>query len=95
MKQVLALLVLVVLNIAVFAYASEGNDTTAVAAVVAVDSTATMECFAGGPSSPGCSVPAGIKIGNEITGGCSVSCMEGYYACCGVRCICLPNDTIQ
>lgn len=95
MKQIFALLVLVVLNIAVFAYASEGSDTIAVAEAVATDTTATMECFSGGPSSPSCSVPSGIKIGNETSVGCSVSCMEGYYACCGVRCICLPNDSIQ
>lgn len=45
------------------------------------------ECTSGGPGATDCSI-------DEPFGGCSVSCAEGYYACCKsstTQCICVPN----
>ncbi len=36
-------------------------------------------------------IPAGIDINGETSVGCSVTCDEGYYACCGLTCKCLPE----
>jgi len=49
-------------------------------------------CYNGGPGSSSCSIDAGISIsGYGMTGGCSVSCQSGYYACCTLRCTCVKN----
>lgn len=46
-------------------------------------------CYSGGPGSISCSIEAGISIvGYGISGGCSVACRDGYYACCTLRCTC-------
>ena len=46
-------------------------------------------CYNGGPGSQSCSIAGGIEIvGVGVTAACSVSCYEGYYACCGIRCQC-------
>lgn len=46
-------------------------------------------CHNGGEGSISCSIDAGveIKIGG-VSAGCSVSCTDGYYACCSLRCTC-------
>ena len=47
-------------------------------------------CFAGGVGSNACSIDAGIEIlGVGVAGGCSVSCNQGYYACCSMTCTCV------
>ena len=46
-------------------------------------------CYSGGVGSGSCSIDAGTDIlGSGISGGCSVSCNSGYYACCSLRCVC-------
>lgn len=46
-------------------------------------------CYAGGPGSDECSVSGNA---GPVGGGCSVSCTNGYYACCGVSgCFCEPS----
>lgn len=50
-------------------------------------------CYAGGEGSMSCSIDAGIEIlGVGVAGGCSVSCNNGYYACCSLRCTCVKNS---
>lgn len=51
------------------------------------------DCYSGGPGSSNCTIEAGVKfLGIEIKVGCSVTCGEGYYACCGLRCVCVENS---
>ena len=50
-----------------------------------------LTCYKGGSGHAECKIEPGIKIGDFVTMGCSVSCQEGYYACCGIRCICRPE----
>lgn len=47
------------------------------------------ECYAGGIGAVYCAIPAGISIDGELTKGCSVKCIGGYYACCDLRCKCV------
>lgn len=54
-----------------------------------VDEAWNPVCYNGGPGSTSCSIGAGISIGQGgVSGDCSVSCQDGYYACCGIRCTC-------
>lgn len=49
-------------------------------------------CYSGGPGSNSCSIAAGIEIlGCGVTEGCSVSCNDGYYACCVLQCTCIEE----
>ena len=55
----------------------------------ASDDSFNPYCYNGGKGSASCSIEGGITIaGYGVSGGCSVSCHEGYYACCGIRCTC-------
>lgn len=50
------------------------------------------ECYYGGKGSKSCSIPAGIEMKGGVSIECSVTCNDGYYACCGLSCICRPED---
>ena len=52
-----------------------------------------VTCYSGGEGNESCKIAPGIKIGDFITVECSVTCREGYYACCGERCICRPEKS--
>ncbi len=46
-------------------------------------------CYNGGIGSTQCSIDGGITIaGFGVSAACSVTCGSGYYACCGLRCVC-------
>ena len=48
-----------------------------------------ITCYNGGPGASSCSIDGGIEIvGSGVSVACSVSCRDGYYACCGIRCSC-------
>lgn len=50
-------------------------------------------CHNGGRGSVSCSIDAGVEIkGVGVSAGCSVSCKDGYYACCSLRCKCDKED---
>lgn len=51
-----------------------------------------LTCYTGGKGEKECKVEPGIKIGDFVTTGCGVTCEDGYYACCGVRCICMLEE---
>lgn len=51
-----------------------------------------LTCKTGGPGNLECKIEPGIKIGDFVSIGCSVTCREGNYACCGVRCACVPVE---
>ena len=80
MKRVMLLLALS--NAVLFAVISCKNEQTA----IADKETATTECYSGGNGTRHCDIPAGIDNGQI-----SVTCDEGYYACCGLTCKCLPE----
>lgn len=50
------------------------------------------ECRTGGRGSASCRIAPGVDIGGTRTIGCSVTCEDGYYACCGLRCTCKPES---
>lgn len=97
-KTIIALLTLASIALSCYAIA-ENNTTPAVSdtivvseiEVVATD-TITPHCYNGGSGSQSCEIPAGIKLPGGVTTGCSVSCFEGFYACCGLNCVCLPEE---
>ncbi len=47
-------------------------------------------CLSGGPGAISCSLGGGIGVGG-VNGdmNCSVTCADGYYACCGAGCKCV------
>ncbi len=51
-----------------------------------------MICHFGGPGASACEIPAGIDINGATSFSCSVTCVEGYYACCGIGCKCIPVE---
>ena len=54
-----------------------------------VDEAWNPYCLHGGTGSTSCSIEAGVSILEfGVSEGCSVSCKDGYYACCGIRCTC-------
>ena len=51
------------------------------------------DCVSGGRGAISCSIGADVDFGGAGGGGnCSVSCGEGFYACCGFRCRCRSNS---
>lgn len=88
MKQNLLAVALLILANAVLGLlgcskTSEGTETTA-------DSD-RIACHSGGPGHKTCEIAAGIAIDGGITTSCSVTCEDGYYACCGLECRCYPE----
>lgn len=46
-------------------------------------------CYNGGRGAVYCSIDGGINVfGYGVSASCSVACVSGYYACCGIRCTC-------
>lgn len=59
-----------------------------------INASGKATCLSGGEGANSCSVDAGIDIlGVGVTTSCSVSCNDGYFACCGVGCYCYPVGT--
>lgn len=85
-KLYLAIALLAVVNVALFA--DETQPTTQENEV-----TGKVTCVNGGYGASACSISKGHKIGDIVTAGCSVSCAEGAYACCGERCICIKIES--
>lgn len=52
-----------------------------------------VTCLSGGIGATECKIGGGHKIGDIITEGCSISCGEGTYACCGERCVCIEYES--
>ena len=51
-------------------------------------------CYNGGVGASSCSIESGIDVfGLGISKKCEVTCIDGYYACCGLRCICVPYSS--
>lgn len=49
-------------------------------------------CYNGGEGASQCEIEAGIEIaGYGVSATCSVTCRDGYYACCGIRCTCVKE----
>lgn len=50
------------------------------------------DCYTGGKGKSTCKVEAGIDINGrgDLTTECSVTCNEGYWACCSYACHCEP-----
>lgn len=85
MKRVI--LILAFINLMLFAVISCRNSRAGISS----SASAKSECYSGGPGTSTCEIPAGIDINGETTVGCSVTCSDGYYACCGLTCKCMPE----
>lgn len=55
---------------------------------------AGRSCHSGGRGSTECSIGAGTEVDGGISKGCSVACGGGYFACCGMSCICVSLSEI-
>lgn len=58
---------------------------------------AQANCTHGGPGTASCSVQWSLFYG-LFSGGCSIQCQSGYYACCHMgnnSCECVSNNTPQ
>ncbi len=87
MKKILLILLLATINVGI--YAMSDNDSSTPATPVSVFNS---QCYHGGAGATACSIAAGIWIDGSVTTACSVSCGAGYYACCGLRCICISSS---
>lgn len=85
-KMYLAIALLAMVNVALFA---DGTQPTTAES----EETEKVTCVNGGEGASACSIDKGHKIGDIVTTGCSVSCGEGTYACCGERCICIKIES--
>lgn len=92
MKKILILISILMLNLILFVnygYATRYcNQSESLNPTISQDS---IICYSGGPGASYCHVNSGVNIGDGVTGGCSVTCTAGYYACCGIKCECKPN----
>ena len=92
----IVILALVVLNLALFANTTAQTETPTSPAQTErtpapVDSNG---CAFGGRGASSCNIAPGILLSNgSTTIGCSVTCNEGYFACCGASCTCIPVNS--
>lgn len=57
------------------------------------DDALYKDCHNGGYGAKECSIAAGVKLaGGGISDECSVSCVPGTYACCGLKCKCVKAE---
>ena len=82
MKKILLICGLLAANVLLFAQGREGDG---------INGINSGGCYSGGVGTRECAIDPGVKIGNSISGGCSVKCDIGYYACCGIGCSCIDN----
>lgn len=97
----IVIVILAMANIAVAAGAFKNDSHSDNNALMLMDveslSDDEHECLSGGPGSTSCSIGAGGGVRSTsandagVDYNCSVSCKEGYYACCGIRCICIKE----
>lgn len=69
---------------------ADHSGNTSPAAKTAAAADAPFTCTSGGPNSTSCSITEVLGIS------CSVTCSDGYYACCNsssTRCICVRNGS--
>lgn len=88
----LIILMLVVANIGLASYSfatPQLNETiVTISQIETLSKSETPECHSGGIGAISCSISAGIQFDLGVSGGCSVTCISGYYACCNLRCEC-------
>lgn len=84
MKKILWVLCLAAINAGLFAATPDPPSLP----------NASTTCYSGGRGASSCSIQAGITIGGGISAGCSVTCLPGYYACCGLKCTCVNESEI-
>lgn len=96
MKKINLLILILVISNLVFYAKSQINKTTT--EVVTLDTIEILNegegegknCLAGGKNSTSCSIEGGIELDLGVTISCSVSCNEKAYACCHLKCECIP-----
>lgn len=95
-KQLILIAALVVANMAM-AFADTTIIQSGYVLLPTIDETLVgdRECKSGGPGSTQCSTDAGIAIDGGASTGCSVTCANDYYACCGINCTCLHYKTVK
>lgn len=88
-KSIFCLVALICANVSVVLMAqNEGADVGVEA--LNNDDDPYKDCFSGGFGASECSIKAGADLGELGTSvGCSVTCVPGTYACCGIRCVCV------
>lgn len=82
---------LIMVAVSTFIYTRNDNrkDLLFAANIEALADTEDVVCIHGGPGATSCEIGGGIDIaGSGVSVACAVTCDSGYYACCGLRCIC-------
>lgn len=92
--------ILLLLNLVLFSCSLENTtnlsaqeeklEPTSIEEIMAIP-TDQVTCITGGEGQSSCKIKAGVKIGDHVSISCGVGCREGYYACCGERCVCKPE----
>ncbi len=86
-----AIIVLAAASVAIIVNAGK-PDSFFEANVEALANVEDVYCYNGGIGASQCEIEAGITIaGHGVSATCSVTCRDGYYACCGIRCVCVPE----
>lgn len=88
---ILTLIIVAISNIFIFKLRiSNLNLKALLNANVEALADASNPCYSGGIGAQSCSIDAGTEIlGSGVSLGCSVSCYDGYFACCSIRCLCM------
>ncbi len=88
-KAILLLVALISLNLVV-AVNAETDPHKTMGISLNSDDDPYKDCHNGGYGARECSIAAGVKLaGGGFSDGCSVSCVPGTYACCGLKCKCV------
>ncbi len=89
-KSLMLIAALAAANLILLACRSESGSAEA-ASGTPTAAADTVTCVYGSPGATTCSIDPGVHTPEGISPGCSVSCGEGYYACCGMTCTCRPE----
>lgn len=91
---------ILVINIGIYAQRKYAEKSSSSRSIVTIETIETLsiieeiddiihgECLSGGPGALSCSISGGINTDFGVSFGCSVTCKDTEYACCGFGCKC-------
>lgn len=92
-KLYFIVLVLIGVNAAMFCVEDSNAKTSVPQTIEEIEVLAEGEptCHSGGIGSTACSIEAGVELEGGLSGGCSVTCGGGFFACCDFHCTCIES----
>ena len=89
-----AVLTMVAVLTFVYVKNERNKDLLFVANIEALADVELSICIAGGEGASSCEIGGGLDVvGYGVSVACSVTCDNGYYACCGLGCKCIKNNS--